>query len=206
MQKQTIAGQARIQSAPYTHQAASTSTQSLVTATAPASRVIVCRPASVDSASPSTSSCRCVNSSLDSHRGTHTVPSTSIVSSIAPTRSQTGDRSAPGVRSISATAVAGSSAANPMLLVPFAACPGFVPIQGQQPVIANMSRPPPPVGSGSMQPPASMPPIHHQQHMSQALGAAQQMQVPASSGNGPAVAVLLTPNSCSSGSVKVKPK
>lgn len=80
---------------------------------------------------PSTS-CRCTNNTHTSTQvSTEQTTSTGTITSITPINQQTINQRS--LRSIPSASVAST---NPMLLVPFAAMPGFVPIQSQFPGVA----------------------------------------------------------------------
>lgn len=216
--KPTIAGQARAQNTPYPTvsncSVAGSNQQTINSSSAlqlPVNRLINNRNSS-DLASASTS-CRCSTSSqprsihtlaqqISTNRPSSTITSSSVISTVArapqPIRQLT-----PNVRPITASS---STSANPMLLVPFAAVPGFVPIQGQTPV-ASVSRAPPThahhiqaASSTIMQPPPGIP-LHQHQNQS---GPSHQIQHGNSSGGNCNSTVLLTPTSCTNGNAKVK--
>lgn len=224
MQKPTIGNQARLQAAPYTPPITSSSTAvSTVIPPSPTQTILPsvnCLPSHrLEPSTSAQSSCHC--SSTSTVQQTRSIafnrPSTNIAN---PTTilSQTDRRTTLIRRPINSTAISTNSTAtstNPMLLVPFAAVPGFIPIQqGQQTpnnIGTNMtSRPPAHLSSVQSSNLSMYPNVYnsHQTHANQMITGAQQTTGNCNiAGNGSSVgaanAVLLTPTPCNNSNVKV---
>lgn len=152
--KPTIAGQARVQSLPYTTNASSSSVSGALEP--PINRLLT----TANRLSTESTSCRCASNTqhptlssneplLHSHISTNQASSTRIapgstISTVAQITQPIQSSHTTAVRSI--TSAAATSTPNPMLLVPFAAVPGFVPIQGQLPTATATA----PVGSAAV--------------------------------------------------------
>lgn len=148
--KPTIGQIQRVQASPYTVTSAASSIRSASvlndpsnTAHSQVNRLLVTAQRAETSA---TSSCRCATTSIPNAEqlivnqisASQQTTSTGPITTIAPiNQSSVINQRANNLRPISST-----TSSNPMLLVPFAAMPsGFVPIQGQIPVVASATVP-----------------------------------------------------------------
>lgn len=211
--KPSIIGQARAQTAPYPPVQSSSavvagtsnnnnSTTSILPL--PIARLI----SNNNSNNSNTAQCRCSSAQISqqtqplqqhqqqqqqqvtTNRPSSTITSSTVISTVAQATQSIRQLAPSRVRPATT-----STSTNPMLLVPFAAVPGFVPVQGQQSATTALTRPPIPSHAhhhphmqapSPMQPSGTIIPHHHSQVGQQSQG---QQTAP----------VIIAPASCNSG-------